>query len=220
MVKLKVKVVEWGDVVRWSNDLAFSVLDSGYKPDVIIAIARGGLIPARLLADYMNVADVLSLKVEHWIETGSHQDEAIIKYESKDIDLSNKKALIVDDICDTGKSLQVAKEFIENNWKPLEVRLATLQYIEPVAQIKPDYYVDLVKDWTWYMYPWNYVEDMVNLIKKILKEEGALSLQDIIIKFQEWYSIVPPLTIAETIKIMEYRGIIKRENGKYSLITK
>ncbi len=217
MVKLKVKVVTWDDVVRWTKDLAYSVLDSGYKPDVIVAIARGGLTPARLLADYMDVIDVLSLKVEHWIETGSHIEEAKIKYAIKDIDLSGKKVLIVDDICDTGKSLIVAKEFVQKYWKPEEIRLATMQYIEPVAQIKPDYFVDLVKDWTWYMYPWNYVEDMVNLVKKILKEHAPLSLQEIIVKFQEWYAIVPPIAISETVRIMEYRGIIKRTNGKYTL---
>jgi hypoxanthine phosphoribosyltransferase len=219
LVKLKVKVVAWSEVVRWSNDLAFSILDSGYRPDVIVAIARGGLVPARLLADYMNVIDILSIKVEHWIETGSHQEEAVIKYETKDVDLSGKRVLIVDDICDTGKSLVVAKEFVQKYWKPSEIKLATLQYIEPVAQIKPEYFVDLVKDWTWYMYPWNYVEDMVNLVKKILKEEKELSLQDIIIKFQEWYDVVPPLTLAETIRIMEYRGVVERRNGRYVLTT-
>lgn len=218
VVKLKVKVVSWGEVVRWSNELAFVIMDSGYKPDVIVAIARGGLVPARLLADYMDVIDVLSLKVEHWIETGSHQEEAVIKYETKDIDLSDKKVLIVDDICDTGKSLSVAKEFVIKNWKAREVKLATFQYIEPVAQIKPDFYVDLVKDWTWYMYPWNYVEDMVNLVKKMLKEEGELSLQEITVKFKEWYNITPPLSIAETVHIMEYRGLINKVNGKYVLV--
>ncbi len=217
MVKLKVKVVQWDDVVRWSNELAFAILDSGFKPDVIVAIARGGLVPARLLADYMDVIDVLSLKVEHWIETGTHQEEAVIKYETKDIDLSGKKVLVVDDICDTGKSLTVAKEFIEKEWKAGLIKLATFQYIEPVAQIKPDFYIDLVKDWTWYMYPWNYVEDMVNLVKRILKEKGELSLQEITVQFKEWYNIRPPLSIAETVHLMEYRGLVTKVNGKYVL---
>jgi len=69
------------------------------------------------------------------------------------------------------------------------------------------------------MYPWNYVEDMVNLVKKILKEEGSLFLQDIIIRFQEWYNITPPISIPETIKIMEYRNVVRKENGKYVLTT-
>ena len=217
MVKLKVKVVSWEDVVRWTRELAFAILESGYKPDVIVAIARGGLTPARLLADYMDVIDVLSIKVEHWIETGAHQEEAVIKYAAQGIDLSDKKVLIVDDICDTGKSLMVAKDYVLKNWKAKEVRLATMQYIEPVAQIRPDYFVDLVRDWTWYMYPWNYVEDMVNLVKKILKEHSPLSLQEIIIKFQEWYNIVPPISISETLRIMEYRNIVTKKEGKYSL---
>ncbi|ABU81886.1 phosphoribosyltransferase [Ignicoccus hospitalis] len=217
MVKLRVKVVTWEDVVRWTKELAFVILESGYKPDVIVAIARGGLTPARLLADYMDVIDILSLKVEHWVETGSHQEEAVIKYAAQGIDLSNAKVLIVDDICDTGKSLMVAKDYVEKYWKARQVKLATMQYIEPVAQIRPDYFVDLVRDWTWYMYPWNYVEDMVNLVKKILKEHAPLSLQEIIIKFQEWYNITPPIPLSETLRVMEYRGLVKKVDGKYEL---
>jgi len=217
VVKLRVKVVTWEDVVRWTKELAFVILESGYKPDVIVAIARGGLTPARLLADYMDVIDILSLKVEHWVETGSHQEEAVIKYAAQGIDLSNAKVLIVDDICDTGKSLMVAKDYVEKYWKARQVKLATMQYIEPVAQIRPDYFVDLVRDWTWYMYPWNYVEDMVNLVKKILKEHAPLSLQEIIIKFQEWYNITPPIPLSETLRVMEYRGLVKKVDGKYEL---
>ncbi len=217
MAKLKVKVVHWDDVVKWTRDLAYVILDSGYKPDVIVAIARGGLTPARLLADYMDVIDMLSLKVEHWIETGAHQEEAVIKYACKGVDLSGKKVLLVDDICDTGKSIVVAKKFIEENWNPGEIRVATMQYIEPVSQIRPDYYVDLVKDWTWYMYPWNYTEDMVNLVKKILKE-GPKTLQELIILFKEWYEIDPPMPVPEAVRIMEYRGLVKKVNGKYTLV--
>ncbi len=217
MAKLKVRVVTWDDIVRWTRDLAFVILDSGYKPDVIVAIARGGLTPARLLADYMDVVDVLSIKVEHWIETGAHQEEAVIKYACKELDLSDKKVLIVDDICDTGKSIVVAKDFVEKNWKPAEIRVATMQYIEPVSQIRPDYFVDLVKDWTWYMYPWNYTEDMVNLVKKILKEKPH-TLQELILTFKEWYEIEPPISIPEIVRIMEYRGLVKKVNGKYALV--
>lgn len=165
----------------------------------------------------MDVIDILSLKVEHWVETGSHQEEAVIKYAAQGIDLSNAKVLIVDDICDTGKSLMVAKDYVEKYWKARQVKLATMQYIEPVAQIRPDYFVDLVRDWTWYMYPWNYVEDMVNLVKKILKEHAPLSLQEIIIKFQEWYNITPPIPLSETLRVMEYRGLVKKVDGKYEL---
>lgn len=45
MVKLRVKVVTWEDVVRWTKELAFVILESGYKPDVIVAIAEAALRP-------------------------------------------------------------------------------------------------------------------------------------------------------------------------------
>ncbi|MCG2909440.1 MAG: phosphoribosyltransferase, partial [Stygiolobus sp.] len=97
MVKIKVKVVTWDEVVEWSTKLAEMIKEDKFQPDVIIAIARGGLVPARILADVLGVMDVLAIKVEHWVETASHVPEAKIKYPYK-VDLSGKKVLIVDDI--------------------------------------------------------------------------------------------------------------------------
>ncbi|MBP1449471.1 MAG: phosphoribosyltransferase, partial [Thermoproteus sp.] len=66
MPKIPVKVVEWDDVVSWAKRLADVIKASGWRPDAVVAIARGGYVPARLLCDFLGVQDLLSVQVVHW----------------------------------------------------------------------------------------------------------------------------------------------------------
>ncbi|MDH5815535.1 MAG: phosphoribosyltransferase [Candidatus Nezhaarchaeota archaeon] len=206
--KMRVKLVTWDDVVFWCKELAKKIRSSGFKPDVIVAIARGGFAPARLLCDYLDVVDLLSIKVEHWIETGKHKEEATIKYPFN-YDFNGKRVLIVDDIADTGKSIIVAKKHISEVCRPSDLRVATMQLIPSTSLIVPDYYVDEVKEWTWYMYPWNFTEDMINLIMRIVKEkpEHKWSPEEISKEFKESYGIELPVQVfREVLEEMVFRG--------------
>jgi len=218
MPKIPVKLVTWNDVVDWSKKLARKIVDSGYQPDVIIGIARGGVTPARLLCDYLGVMDLLTIKVEHWVETAGHLEDAIVKYPFT-VNLEKKKVLLVDDICDTGRSIIVSKEYIERNSKPEQLRVATMQYIKPVAKFVPDYYVDEVVDWVWYLYPWNQMEDTINLIKKILQEKPLVprTIDDLKTLFRESYGIEPPIDVEEAVKEGVRRGIFIYLDGKVRL---
>jgi hypoxanthine phosphoribosyltransferase len=218
MPKIPVKLVTWNDVVDWSKKLARKIIDSGYQPDVIIGIARGGVTPARLLCDYLGVMDLLTIKVEHWVETAGHLEDAIVKYPFT-VNLEKKKVLLVDDICDTGRSIIVSKEYIERNSKPEQLKVATMQYIKPVAKFVPDYYVDEVVDWVWYLYPWNQMEDTINLIKKILQEKPLVprTIDDLKTLFRESYGIEPPIDVEEAVKEGVRRGIFIYLDGKVRL---
>ncbi len=218
MPRIPVKLVTWSDVVGWTRKLAKRIIESGYQPDVIVAIARGGVTPARLLCDYLGVMDLLSIKVEHWVETAGHLEDAVVKYPLT-ADLRGKRVLLVDDICDTGRSIIVSKRYLMEHNKPLELRVATMQFIKPVAEITPDYYVDEVLDWVWYMYPWNYMEDTINLIKKILQEDPKTprSVEELDKLFRENYGITPPILISEAVEEAVRRGLFTIENGVVKL---
>ncbi|MDI9620138.1 MAG: phosphoribosyltransferase [Candidatus Nezhaarchaeota archaeon] len=214
---MKVKVVSWNDVVDWCKALAKKIRCSGFKPDVVVAVARGGFAPARLICDYLDIVDLLSIKIEHWIETGKHKDEATIKYPFA-YNFSGKRVLIVDDIADTGRSIMVARKHIAETCKPDEVKTATMQLIPSTSMIIPDYYVDEVKEWTWYMYPWNFTEDMVNLTARIINEHPneSLSAKKISEKFREWYDVgFSPATFEEVLEEMVIRGKLQRINSSY-----
>ncbi|MEM4750431.1 MAG: phosphoribosyltransferase, partial [Sulfolobales archaeon] len=189
MARIPVKQVSWNDIVEWSRGLARKILESGWIPDVVIAIARGGYVPARLICDFLGVENLLSLQSQHWTEAAKASERAIIKFPYT-VDLRGLKALLVDDIVDTGESLLLAREYVQKNWKPEELRIAALQWISSVAKFKPDYYYIEVREWIWFQYPWTRVEDLSQFISRIIKENSSKSLwnlEEIISSFKEWY---------------------------------
>jgi Predicted phosphoribosyltransferases len=103
VAKVRVKLVSWEEIVDWNMRLAKLIEDSGWLPDVIVAIARGGYVPARLLCDFLDVTDLISVQSQHWVEAAIVAERAILRYPYK-LDMSDKKVLIVDDIVDTGKA--------------------------------------------------------------------------------------------------------------------
>ncbi|WP_069807166.1 phosphoribosyltransferase [Vulcanisaeta thermophila] len=218
MVKVPIKIVSWDEITEWSRALAMKIRESGWRPDIIVAIARGGYAPARLLCDYLGVMDLVSLQVVHWPSTAQVAERAYIKY-ALSVDLSGKRVLVVDDIVDTGDSIQLAKDYIERNNKGAEVRTAALQWISTVAKFKPDYWAIEVRDWAWFVYPWNTTEDMTNFIRRVLTEEGKLgkrewSLNELINKLVEWYGDeilkVKVTYIDLALKSLEMQGFISK----------
>jgi len=193
MVKVRTKLVAWEEVVEWCRKLAEEVSGAGYRPDLIVAIARGGYVPARLLCDFLDIHDLVSLQVLHWGKAAEITAVAHVKYPFT-LDLSGKRVLLVDDIIDTGDSVIVARNYILENWKPLDLKVAAMQWISPVAKIKPDFYVEDVREWIWYQYPWTRAEDTTNFFEKIIEERGKegkreWSFEELVEEFKEWYGI-------------------------------
>lgn len=219
MGRVPTKLVSWDDIVKWSRELAKKIKESGFKPDVVVAVARGGFIPARLICDFLGVENLLSLQSQHWTEAAKAAERAIIKFPYK-IDLTGKKVLLVDDIVDTGESLALAKKYILENWRPKELRIATLQWIKPVAKIKPDYYLIEVTEWVWFQYPWTRLEDTYQFFKRMLSEEGKhkkiWTKKELIDKFIEWYEIDVGIEyFNDAIEMLVENEILERKNDKY-----
>lgn len=222
MAKIRTKLVTWDDIVSWSRSLAKKVRDSGYRPDVVVAVARGGFIPARLVCDFLMIDNLISLQSQHWTEAAKAEDKAVIKYPYT-IDLRGKKVLLVDDIVDTGESLYLAREFILENWKADEVRIAVLQWISPVAKFKPEYFHIEVKEWIWFQYPWTRLEDTFQFFKRMLEEEGKYkkewSYEELISKFMEWYDLdVGKDYFMDAIELLVEKGILTKEGDKYVVV--
>jgi len=221
--RVPTKLVSWEEVVEWSRELARKIKESGFKPDVVVAVARGGFVPARLVCDFLQVDNLLSIQSQHWTEAAKAADRAIIKFPYK-VDLSGKAVLIVDDIVDTGESLALAKKFITENWRPKEVRIAALQWISPVAKIRPDYYHIEVTEWVWFQYPWTRLEDTYQFFKRMLSEEGKYrkewTYKDLVSKFLEWYEIdVGENYFKDAIELLVSNGVLKPVGANKYLYT-
>ena len=60
MEKINCIVASWDEIYKIAKSTADKIKESGFHPDIIIAIARGGLVPARLLSDFLHVKDLIS----------------------------------------------------------------------------------------------------------------------------------------------------------------
>jgi len=167
------ELMSWDLFENLSKKVAERIKESGYQPDFMVGLARGGWVLSRVLCDYLGVKDLVSLKVEHWGVTATPDGKAQIKYPF-DIDLSGRDVLVVDDITDTGESMMIAAEYVQSK-NPAQIKTAALRHIEG-SKFKPDFYGDIIT-WRWVVFPWNYVEDMCNIIPKA--SEGTNSLEEV-----------------------------------------
>ena len=214
--KFHCRLVTWGDIEEWSKDIVRKVIESEYEPEIVIGLARGGLVPARLIADYLNIKDLYAVKTEHWGLTATPDGKARLA-QGLQVSIEGKKILVVDDITDTGQSLKLALDHVINH-APKEAKTATLLHITHSKYV-PDYYSEEVPEnnWTWFIFPWNVYEDLRNLIQKTLYREKRM--KEIKTALREQFDIDVNLrTISEVLRDLERRGIVKRTSGKWELI--
>lgn len=202
--KIKCRVVLWEEIDRWAEDVASKIRKSGFKPDVVIGLTRGGWVPARILCDNLVCKNLFSIKIEHWGITAQTDMKAKLVQELNH-DIAGKNVLVVDDITDTGESLILALEHLKKK-NPKEIRSATLLHITH-SKIEPDYYSVRVpkEEWRWFIFPWNFKEDVDNLIGKIAaKTDDPAELADLM---HEIYDIKKNKnTIEKVIRHLEERG--------------
>jgi len=214
--KFKCQLVTWKDIERWSMDIVRKVKKSGYEPEIVIGLARGGLVPARLIADYLNIKDLYAVKTEHWGLTATPDGKARLA-QGLQVSIEEKKVLVVDDITDTGQSLKLAVEHIREH-RPSQIKSATLLHITHSKYV-PDYYSEEVPEhnWTWFIFPWNVYEDMRNLIPKTLYK--AKTAKEIKSSLKEQFQIDVSMRIVwSVLKDLRERGKVEKRGSKWELV--
>ncbi len=206
------EVMDWNLFYKLARNVAKKVNVSGYKPELIIGLARGGWVLARVLCDLIGVKDLVSLKVEHWGITATPDGKAKLKYPLK-VDLRGKNVLVVDDITDTGESMHVAVQYIQS-LRPSEIRTAALRHIKS-SKFMPDYFGEEIT-WRWVIFPWNFTEDMCNIVPKVCKRlsispNGDVDVTQIRKELKQFYTIdTNKGTIEEILEELKRRGLMDK----------
>ena len=156
------ELISWEEAYRLSVLLARQVQDAGYRPDVVIAIARGGYVPARLVCDFLDIYDLTSVRITHYT-AGSSKEETARLSSPLCMEIKGLKVLIVDDITDTGDTVQVALQHIRE-FGPAELKVAVLQH-KKQSKLKPDFYAQKIVQWRWIIYPWAVTEDIGGFLR-------------------------------------------------------
>jgi len=114
-----------------------------YNPDALLVIARGGLTLGHFLAERLNTREVYS------INAISYENDKKLGY-IKIFNLPNlknkKKIVLIDDISDSGETLEAVKELVTKTYPKIELKTATIFY-KKNTKVMPDFYVKEAKEW-------------------------------------------------------------------------
>lgn len=174
------ELITWNQSYGLCRLLVERIRDSGFRPDIIVAIGRGGWVPGRILADFLDLMDLTSFKIEHY--HGSHkQARAMVKYPLS-ANVSGRRVLLVDDVSDSGDTFEVALEHLLTRSAPAAVRTAVLHH-KIQSHFTPDFYVRKIVKWRWLIYPWALLEDLTTFVGEMKQvprdaEEIARRLQE------------------------------------------
>lgn len=114
-----------------------------FQPDTVVGIARGGVTLAHALAIYFEIRNLQSIRIESYDNT--HQRDNVTILGECDFSLS-KRVLVVDDIVDSGKTLNALLPMLREHYPHIIFKSAAL-FTKPSALIQPDYALHEAADW-------------------------------------------------------------------------
>ena len=155
-------------------DLATQIKLSGYQPEVIVGVSRGGWPPARVMSDLLENQNLANLKVEFYKDIGVRAEKPRITQPATS-EVTGKRVLVVDDVSDSGQSLRVVANHLRRKGAR-DIRVCTL-YLKPQSVFKPDFYARRTSKWI--IFPWERLE-AVKLIRK--KFDGSAAQASSVMK--------------------------------------
>jgi uncharacterized protein len=144
-------VMTWDELGHGARQLAADVHADGFVPDLVLGIARGGLLVAGALGYALGVKNTFTMNVEFYTGIDERLEMPMILPPVPDlVDFAETRVLIADDVADTGATLALVKEFCEG--KVAEVRCAVL-YEKPRSTVKSEYVWRRTESWI--TFPWS-----------------------------------------------------------------
>jgi hypoxanthine phosphoribosyltransferase len=153
--------IKYEDIHIEAENLYNIISNSGFNPDVIIAVGTGGFIPARILKSFFK-KPIICVTISFYNEDNKLQDKInkiqwIQKGSNEHMMIKNKKILIVDELDDTRSSLQyVTNELLE--YEPSEIAVGVLhnkiKEKKGVLDKRIKYFYSKQIADKWIIYPW------------------------------------------------------------------
>ncbi|MEM3765479.1 MAG: phosphoribosyltransferase [Candidatus Bathyarchaeia archaeon] len=159
--ELEFEVPKWNQIYQMLMQMAEKIRKDNFKPDIIVGVSRGGWPPARVLSDLLENPNLANVKVEFYVGVAETKREPTLT-QPVSANVTGKKVLVVDEVADTGRSLQLIREHLQKEGA-VEVRIAAV-YLKPWSIIKPDYYARETSRWI--VFPWEIKETIRKIVKK------------------------------------------------------
>jgi len=145
------ETLTWASYGTAIRELAQQIAGSGFRPDIILAIARGGLFAAGSLGYALSVKNLYVMNLEFYTGVDERLDVPVMlpPYLDK-VDLADSRILVVDDVADTGHTLKVVHEFCQD---VVAESMTAVLYEKPHSQVKCDFVWKRTDRWI--NFPWS-----------------------------------------------------------------
>jgi len=161
----KKEYLSWELYGKAAREMAEVIAADDFRPDIIMAIARGGLFVAGSLGYALSVKNIYTMNVEYYTGEDERLDVPVVLPPYLElVDLEEAKVLVADDVADTGHTLKMVRDFCAG--KVGDVRTAVL-YEKDRSVVKCDYCWQ--RSNLWIEFPWS-VEKPVIAPKPRLKQ--------------------------------------------------
>jgi len=143
-----------------------------YKPEAILAIARGGCTLSHAMAEGLNIRDLQSVRTELYDKECKREHISLFG----ECNFSAKRVLVLDDIADSGETLAFIMKYLEDNFKDIEFRSATLFY-KKTSIYEPTYWVNEANEWIEFFWEKDFLTEKENLdvnLEVILEEKSKI----------------------------------------------
>lgn len=146
------ETLTWQGFGDATPELSRTIVADGFMPDVVVAIARGGLLPAGAIAYGLGVKNCGAINVEFYTGIGTVlPDPELLPPEMDMAYLEGRRVLLVDDVADSGRTLDLAVRLLTD--RGAIVRSVVI-FTKPTTIIRPDWSwkdTDL-----WIDFPWSW----------------------------------------------------------------
>jgi len=157
------RIVTLQEVYILGHKLAIQIMQSEFSFDLVIAVARGGALPARLMCDFLNINRMTSIQIRHYT-SGAEELKQVKVIDPIRADIKNKNVLLVDDVNDSGQTLHAAVDHLKAV-KPALLKTAVL-HEKAGTDFTTDFHVEKLKEWKWLIYQWAATEDILEFLRE------------------------------------------------------
>ena len=140
-------IVSWDQFHRDSKALAWRLVEKDQNWKGIIAITRGGMIPAGIIARELDIKVIETIGVSSY-DDQTQRDMKILKNINTDLVGDGAGWLVVDDLVDSGNTAKLLRQMLP------AAHIATV-YAKPAGEPLVDTYVTWVSQDTWIFFPWD-----------------------------------------------------------------
>jgi hypoxanthine phosphoribosyltransferase len=164
--------LSWEEIEGACKRISEEIIAKGFAGYILVGVSRGGLVPLRLISDYISAQVVSTIGVRFYEDIGRTSDEPEVFFPVQG-DVRGKNILLIDDISDTGKSLIAAMDHLRVQGAK-EIVVATICK-KPHTSLDPDIYETETSAWV--IFPWEVQETIKKIVE--IAEDRASAIKEL-----------------------------------------